>query len=333
MKIKKYLMRFFLIKLFLISTGVLTMAAVFPLRALADSAMLEPRDTIMARFESEILSLVPKNYFLDVALIRNLLKGYTTESGRFVNYTAEDLQRIYDDCVELQKTTFLGVRKERDYVTTAGAPGAGKSTLLDRYIAQKGYALIDPDEGSLRGMKSSFIYDVVHEIVPKDAYYKWRPASNFIANVLLAYAFENGYAIAHGSTMTSPYSKCEFQAAGKYGYNRRILHLTCSDDLRQASEQHRRQKKVYEDPIPFHCTDEDLVSKGKAFYERLPDYMDPLNAEEVVFYLRMDMTTVLEVARRSKEVVEIYYEQAFGAIRKAHDEAMGGGYFDRCVKG
>ena len=91
----------------------------------------------------------------------------------------------------------------------------------------------------------------------QDAYTYWREASSFLANVFLAYALDQGFAVAHGSTMADPRSINALEMiGGGYGYHRTILYVTCEESLRKESELKRREGGIVQ------CTDVDLVVKG-----------------------------------------------------------------------
>lgn len=265
---------------------------------------------LMVEVESLLMTTVPKDYFYDPEIIKNLLKGYD----------AKELELILQDFNDIELSTFSNAVKEKNYVVTAGGPSAGKSTILSKYIKDKGYAFIDPDEGSLRGMKRTYLTDIDKNKDPIECYNKWRNASNFIANVLLAKAFKEGYAIAHGSTMTSPNAKNELIAAQNFGYHRTILHVSCPDDVRLFAEKTRRAKDIKDDVLPYHVTDEDLVKKGKDFYAKLSDYLN--NSDKILFYYRPDISTTSHAATFEAKKLKIHEIADFFGIGVLHNNAM-----------
>ena len=103
-----------------------------------------------------------------------------------------------------------------------------------------------------------------------------------------------------------------------YGYNRKILHITCPTEIRIASEKARRESGIVQ------CTDEDLKNKGKDFFKRLPDYLE--NADEIDFYYRSDMTTVEKVATKTCGI-EITDCGSFIKIINMHNSEMKDKYY------
>src|SRR3990167_9140838 len=246
----------------LLTLGVIFMSTVSfnPILKPANTE-IPSRDEIMRTIDLDILSIIPKGYFYgkdSVSAFLNLLN----------DYPVEDLRNIVKDFFNLKDKIFKDAFKNqviRQYVVTAGGPGSGKSTILENYLKENpGFAYIDPDRSCLLHMENTYNKYILSH-TPQESYEKWRNASNFIANVLMCYALEEGYNIAHGATMTSPYSVNEFEALKGYKYNRKILHINCPDELRIDSEKTRRESGI------FQCSDIDFVNKGEDFFKRLED--------------------------------------------------------------
>lgn len=272
------------------------------------------KEGMMEKFDREILSKVPENYFFKKEQIRDLLN----------DYSLNELEAIYNDYFLLKEKTFENADKNQfppQYVVTAGGPGAGKSTVLENYLKEnKGFAYVDPERTCLLHMENTYKKDIETGETAQASFTKWRNASNFIAKVLMCNALEDGYNLAHGAAMTSEFSKFELQAVkNNYGYNRKILHITCPNEIRIASENARRESGIVQ------CTDEDLKNKGKAFFKRLEDYLR--NADEIDYYYRSDMTTVEKVAAKTPAGIAVTNSKSFIKIIEMHKSEMEDEYY------
>lgn len=202
------------------------------------------------------------------------------------SYSEADLILIRQDYLQIQRNCFSQVpKKEKVYIATAGGPASGKSTLLEREIGydektgknSKGFAYIDPDRTCMQKMQCTYLRDRKNGLKAEDAYTKWRDASNFISNCLLAEALSKGYPIAHGTTLATPAAlPAENMIRSLYGYKTTIFHLTASDSIRRALEHTRREKGMVQ------CTYEDFVQKQLFFIKHLPEYA---KLPEVKFHL------------------------------------------------
>ena len=238
-----------------------------------------PREYAKGDLE-QVLAEIPEDHFFP----RALLKKYLTD------YTAEELDLIYQDFVEIRHKTFFHAEKRPVYIATAGGPASGKTTLLENFLdtSPDHFAYIDPDRTCLPQMEKTYKKDLsenTRELYP--AYVHWRAASNFIANTLLALALKDGYAIAHGTTMTASETKRVLASLRtQYRYNVTLWHLTCAENVRVES----LAKRVSSGNV--QCTPQDFEEKGKFFYQRLPDYVG--GSDKIVFFYRskMDTTTV-----------------------------------------
>ncbi len=287
------------------------------------SAAFPVVDPIYSQFE-QILSEVPSTHFFAVANMRKLLD----------KYTPDELRLIYRDFCELREKTFADVSKAKDYVVTAGGPSAGKSTVLENIVAGEDIpadtldphlkrAYIDPDRSCLLHMKHTYLADRTSgKRNAQEAYEHWREASNFLSNVYLAVALKEGYAIAHGSTMATPYAKNALSAIQNgYGYRTTVVHMTCAEDIRRLSEERRRAGGIVQ------VTDKDFIDKQALFLTLLPDYLKFAN--QVLFCYRSTYETSTWAAKVESQQVTIYNDEALQKIQKVHDQVQGEGFWQR----
>ncbi|MBM3893548.1 ATP-binding protein [Candidatus Dependentiae bacterium] len=271
---------------------------------------------IINRFETLLNQYFPESFFMPRAVNRKLLD----------RYNEQELTLIYADLQERQKALFSGASKINEYIATAGAPCAGKSMLLERTIAAfpEKYVYVDPDRATLLHMTNTYKKDLANKArTIEEAYNHWRDASNFIANLFLAKALKEGYAIAHGTTMTSPMiSKLFSSLKTDYGRTIHLLHVTCDEFVRKASEEQRRAGGVVQ------CTWEDFATKMNMFCDRLPDY---LKVDHVDFYYRSSMHDYTLAAMWQTKKLTILNNTALQHIRAVHDESKQSGYFDSCL--
>ncbi|GAB5410960.1 MAG: hypothetical protein ChlgKO_00740 [Chlamydiales bacterium] len=249
----------------------------------------------------EIVQQIPENHFFSREAICSFLNSYNEE----------DMEKIVSDFHLLQQQTFANADRKKIYLFTAGGPGAGKSTILENELDKREihYAYIDPDRRGLQKMESTYLTDIKSGATSEEAYTKWRGASNFIANTLMAIALDQGYAIAHGTTMTSPHAANALQAIKNYGYERHLLHITSPDVVRIASDRARQE-------VLFQCTEEDLIKKGKAFFERYDDYL--ANTDKISFYYRPAVDETVLAATQVGEELTVRDEASWAAIRELH---------------
>lgn len=294
--------------------------------SVSTSAMVLPAsDDIRAEFD-KVLQEVPSKHFLPAANMRKLLD----------KYSPAELQLIYQDFCELREKTFAGATKKLDYVVTAGGPGAGKSTVLERLIADGECpdasldksivrAYIDPDRSCLLRMTRTYKADIASGAkTPQAAYEHWREASNFLSNFYLAVALKEGYAIAHGSTMATPYAKNALGAIrNMYNYRVTVVHVTCAEDVRKVSEELRRKGGVVQ------CTDQDFKDKQAMFFTLLSDYLNC--SDDLLFCYRGSYDQSAWAAKVEKGSLIVYDAAAFAQVQKIHDAAQGEGFWKRTL--
>lgn len=269
--------------------------------------------TVREQFE-DILKEVPSNHFFSVDNMRKFL----------TKYSEKELQLIYNDFCELKEKTFSEATKSREYLVTAGGPASGKSTLQEAFIAKSEkikYAYIDPDRSCLLHMRNTYKADIESQIRdPQSAYIHWREASNFLSNVYLALALKEGYAVAHGSTMASPYAKSALLAVhNTYGYTTTVFHVTCNEEIRAESKKQREESGIVQ------CTETDFIDKQNLFLKLLGDYCS--GADQIVFYLRDKMDHVTLAAKKQGTSYSIIDSEAEKEISNTHDTYNGNGFW------
>jgi len=248
------------------------------------------------------------DHFLPASANKALLKSYPPE----------DLQLLHADLLERQEALFAGASKAPVYVATAGGPAMGKSTILEQFMATSKLRFVyaDPDRASLFYMKNTYLADLKsNKRDLQGAYTYWRDASNFIANYILAKALREGYAVAHGTTMTAPgaiIDKIFTCLRQVYGRSVHLLHVSCEPTLAKATEEKRRASGVVQ------CSWEDLENKGKAFFNRLPHYV---KADRIDFYWRDSIDRTISAASFYQQGARLVVldKQAWHAIGALHE--------------
>jgi hypothetical protein len=269
-------------------------------------------------FDALLDAYFPVDHFLPRASVRKLLHRYSDA----------EIDLIYADYIQLNNMLFAGATKNNEYVATAGAPTAGKSTVLEAYMAQSTvkYVYADPDRSCLLNMMHTYKKDIADKKYTHDqAYQYWRDASNFLAYLFLSKALSEGYAIAHGTTSTSAtVSEMFRQVRTKYSRTIRLLHVTCDQAVREASENVRRASGVVQ------CTWEDFNNKIVTFCTLLPLY---LSLDQVDFYWRDSLVNnACHAAKVNGGSVQVINQKAFDAIKELHDGYKQQGYAGSCFK-
>lgn len=213
------------------------------------------------------------NELIPSSIIHSLKQGYSQI----------EQENIEKDLQEIRQKIFKGITTEStpDYIGTAGGPGASKTTILEQKINK--HQVIDPDQ-ILKLMTHTYLQDISlnhggeeKPMSGKEAYEKWRNASNYIANSLLNEAFANHYPVFHGTTATGEKIKNFYSSLKSQGY-RIVLYLCYSTpENRIAAIHHRNNIEGF-----FQVTTEDIRQKGIWFPERFPVYFD--YADELHFF-------------------------------------------------
>ena len=201
-------------------------------------------------------------------------------------YSAEERAAIAKDLAIVESICFDGVvpSKQKQYIATAGGPGARKSTTLERFLAQKSgslgsFAYLDPDQRALKFMahtyqnKSLNALQVAtgtdYSLIQKNAYEKWRDASNYITATLLEKAFTRGYSVVHGTTSTGPALPDLLKKIKAAGYKVTFLLCGSSDQFRRDAINYRLAEQRF-----YQSTPEDAVTKGLMFPQRMQFYFE-----------------------------------------------------------
>lgn len=205
-------------------------------------------------------------------------------------YSSEEMNLINIDLKNIRETSFFGKTPAKTtpiYVATAGGPGACKSTILETYLHDKlNFVYIDPDQRALKYMINAYYQSTTYyEIsinpsytdVQKNAYTKWRNASNYIANTMLNEAFAGGYNIAHGATSTTSAIESLYKKLKQKNYKIILLLCYATDETRITANDHRLKTQGF-----VQATQEDIINKGKMFCERFPSYFE--YADEIQLY-------------------------------------------------
>ena len=158
-------------------------------------------------------------------------------------YSQTELQLLDADTSFIRELVFRGKKppsqRKPIYLVTAGAPGARKSTILEKYLhtqpEYQGMVYVDPDQRGIRFMSGTYCAQSLNNYkisqfsnyreAQKSAYDYWRAGSNYIANTLLNEAIAGKYDIAHGSTLTGPFSGALLKSIHAAGY--RIIMILC----------------------------------------------------------------------------------------------------------
>lgn len=238
----------------------------------------------------ELNPVLPKPNMID------LLKGYTDQ----------EIELILRDYIKIRSETFQKVSYVKKYLTTAGGPGAGKTTILTRVMKEREvrYAYIDPDDCLYR-MENTYQTAASRQ----EGYDKWRQASIFVANLLLAEALKKQCAIAFGSTLATQGSLKAFpRIKGQEGYEIEILHITSPEEERKIAVQYR-----------LTAVDlQDVANKGKDFLRFINDYL--AIGDLISFYWRPKAFEdgILAATKKKAELV-IIDPSAYSEIIQQHE--------------
>lgn len=218
-------------------------------------------------------SLLYGELFFTPQMISTHLKGYTEEELSLIK---KDLDVVRSICFEGTVES-----NSRFYLATAGAPGARKTTILEKFIAahpeyQKG-VYVDPDPRALRFMVHTYYARSLsplvismsnsYEEVIKNAYEKWRGASNYITLTLLEEAYAERKSIVHGTTSTGGHISDFFANLKKNDYQVILLLCACDDSVRYDAVEYRNKTVQF-----YQSSPEDAIAKGLLFPQRMGIY-------------------------------------------------------------
>jgi hypothetical protein len=241
-------------------------------------------------------------FFFTPQMIASHMKAYSDEEKALIE---KDLAVVRSICFTEAKNP---QNKKPVYLATAGSPGARKSTILERFLnthpeyAQAVY--LDPDQRGLkfmshtyynRSLANSVIADTPnYALAVKQAYEKWRGASNYITLTLLEDAFAQKRDIVHGSTSTGDHIPAFLTKVKDAGYEVVLLLCSCEDEFRAKAIEYRNNEQKF-----YQSTPEEALTKGKFFPQRMPVYFahadvlhlywsDDLNSPERVVAILKD---------------------------------------------
>jgi hypothetical protein len=248
------------------------------------------------------------------------IQSYTDEEQATI---AQDLAVVRGVCFSNQKTHAKPI-----YLATAGGPGARKTTILERALASNSdfanCVYLDPDQRGLKFMLNTYVSRSLANIrlaefehytdAQKAAYEKWRGASNWIALTLLEEAFAQKKDIAYGTTSTGGHMAEFFPKVKQAGYEIVLLLCYAPDDVRQKAVEYRNEEQKF-----FQSTPQDVISKGKAFPERMPVYF--AHADTLYLYWSDDYSSPERVGAVLKDgVLQILDSTAYKSFVKKYEK-------------
>ena len=257
----------------------------------------------MSKFRKTLLI---STVFFNVTVFGNVVPEEVVQSLR-KGYSEEEQVLLDSDLEYIRSLVFRRAKQPKDrkpiYLATAGAPGARKSTILESYLKGKpelgDVVYVDPDQRALRFMGNTYYGRSLsnfqisqasdYQTAQKSAYDYWRAGSNYIANTLLNEAVAGGFDIAHGTTLTGPYSGALLKKLRESGYQIVLVLCGAEDKLRMETVQHRNEVQG------FYQTDpKDVEMKALLFPKRLKDYFE--NADTLWFHWSETLTSSMKPA-------------------------------------
>jgi len=229
-------------------------------------------------------------FFFTPQMISSHLKGYTDKEIELIN---KDLSVVRSICLNDTHNA-----KNRFYLATAGALGSRKTTILEKFVAahpeyQEGVYL-DPDPRTLRFMAHTYYAQSLtplaisqandYDQVIKNAYEKWRGASNYIVLSLFEEAIAAGRSVIYGTTSTGAHIPSFLTKLKENGYRVALLLCSCPDALRYEAIDYRNKVVRF-----YQSSPEDAVAKGKLFPQRMGAYF--AHADLLYFYWSDDLTS------------------------------------------
>ena len=220
------------------------------------------------------LELSSEQLFSKAKLQTEFLKGYTEE----------ELALIEKDVQVVKSVLLTGTQAASEspsYLASAGPPGSKKTTILEEFIHYtprfKEGVYLDPDQRALRFMVHTYVskslssfqiaQDGDYSTTQKNAYNKWRPASNYITKSLFEEAVKKRLNIIHGTTSTSSEVKDLFTYLKNKGYTITLVLCWSKEHFRTKAISYRNQT------VRFYQSDpKDEVQKAKTFPEQFPLY-------------------------------------------------------------
>jgi hypothetical protein len=236
-----------------------------------------------------------KIFFFAFCLLNSLSSAFffTPEmiSSHMTSYTEAEKELIEKDLVAIRSLTSKEGSSSPFYLATAGSPGSRKTTILENFMNahpdyQEGIYL-DPDARALKFMINTYYNKSLNSFeiakassyasLLKEAYDKWRGASNYITLTLLEEAFGAKKSVVYGTTSTGGHITQLFPALKQAGYRTVLLLCYCEDEMRKEAISYRNEVVGF-----YQSSPEDAVLKGSLFPKRMEVYFKEAN--ELYFY-------------------------------------------------
>lgn len=236
---------------------------------------------------------------LDMAAIRDEFlyqysnPYYTRTIGEYIppnikTYLAPTVSYVANLVSNFLKTNGFFKECEKWAILTAGAPGAGKTVLFESLMPINNIRApyLDPDAVFLKKMmKHTYQADLEQALkaggdektIRQEMYDKWRPASNFLTHIWMAYFIGEGSSFYFGTTASSPQMADTFQYYRDSGRKIKLIHVSAPDDVRWESIKLRDKEFV-------QTTEQDIREKGDMVPKNIERVY--LKANEIDFYWR-----------------------------------------------
>jgi hypothetical protein len=257
--------------------------------------------------------------FFTPDMIGSHLKGYSEAEVQLIE---KDLKVVREVCLEGTQNS-----QRRFYLATAGGPGARKTTILEKFISthpefQEGVYL-DPDPRTLKFMVHTYYARSLspfaisnansYDEAIKNAYNKWRGASNYIVLTLLEEAFAKGRSIIYGTTSTGGHIPNFLTKLKENGYRIILLLCSCPDQVRFDAIDYRNKVVRF-----YQSSPEDAVAKGISFPQRMPAFF--AGADQLYFYWSDDLFAPERLAAIwQKGTLEILDSEAFESFKNKYE--------------
>lgn len=242
------------------------------------------------------------------------------------------MDAVGKDYAAIRDQAFDGARvatnKEKPlYLGTAGSPCSGKSTELDLEIEggkdprYSGIVMVDPDRYAMDYMNYTYrpLLSAGSKArlgfaqAAKQAYDRARPGSNIIANLILNEAVDRGYHVAHGSTLTSPFSGNLLQSIADAGYERHLMVVYADTATRVEAGKKRADAEAH-----YQVDTSDFEEKAGLFPQRMADYFR--HGDLVTLFFKADVNDrAVPAARFKKGKRVVLNKQAFAAFTTQYE--------------
>lgn len=163
-----------------------------------------------------------KNPFNDI--LNGLTGKFNSTSNLqklLVDYDEEDIQKIYADFLKIKESTFAGMSKNRKYAFTRDSSDTAKN-FIDTFQSSHGYVSLDTNRSYLPNMLESY---------KKQPMKTWVKASNFINQLLIEIALQNGYNIVDRSEANESSEVKKLSILRQADYSTSLLHFIDVDKV------------------------------------------------------------------------------------------------------